>query len=312
MRSFPLWQVAILGVIVCSRHALLAQSQPPERDRAIEGAERNRERGHGEQPGWDRGDHDSSWNEQRLVPGSPDQEGRWYLGVEVEYRDHGAEVTHAERGSPARRAGLEPRDVIVTVDGYQVGRVNGRMYTLDRELELRADRQGRVTLLVQDRRARRLVSVPVRLEPDERRRDPIRSESIIGTIRSARFTAVPRRGLLTVRLLDVTDQRRSDQVRPDERRPGQRRPDQQHPDERRPDERRPDQVVAERTYRDLGPSPFPFELMYERDEIEREREYALEAEISVNGDTELRTPEPYPVLTREEQGRVHMVLEPVR
>lgn len=302
MRSFPLWQVAILGVIVCSRHALLARSQPPERDRAIDGAERNRERGYGEQPSWDRGEHDSPWEEQRLLPGSPEQERRWYLGIEVEYRDHGAEVTHAERGSPARRAGLEPRDVIVTVDGYQVGRVNGRMYTLDRELELRADRQGRVTLLVQDRRARRLVSMPVRLEPAERRRDPIRSESIIGTIRSARFTAVPRRALLTVRLLDVTGQRRLDQVPLDERRPDQVRPDQ----------RRPDRVVAERTYRDLGPSPFPFELMYEREDIEREREYALEAEISVNGDPELRTPEPYPVLTRDEQGRVHMVLEPVR
>ncbi|MFO7902600.1 MAG: YbaY family lipoprotein [Pirellulaceae bacterium] len=298
MRSFLLWQVAMLGVFIfCSRHDLLARPQPPERDRAINGA-------------W--GDRESGLSEQRLLPGSSDQDRGWHLGVEVAYRDYGAEVSHVERRSPARRAGLETRDVIVTVNGYQVGRVNGTAYALDRELELRADRQGRVTLLVQDRRTRRLTSLPVRLEPAERRRDPIRSESIIGIIRSSRFTSMPRRGVLTVRLLDVTDRRRPDQVQPDRIQPDRVQPDRVQPDQVQPDRVQPDRVVAERTYRELGPFPFPFELMYDRDDIEPERDYALDAEIRVNGDTELWTPEPYPVLEREEQGRVHMVLEPAR
>ncbi|MFW6114540.1 MAG: YbaY family lipoprotein [bacterium] len=299
MQRLMRWHVMLLGVLmVISRHDLVAGPQPPPRDRTTGEAGRRRGRRLDEQPTWNRGPNS---REERPLPGPTDR-GRkdWYLGAEVEYRDHGAEIVDIEQGSPARRAGLGVGDIIVTVDGYQVGQVNGRQYALDRELELRADRRGRVALLVQDRGSRRLVNMPVQLEPAERRRDPIRSESIIGTIHTSRFASVPRRGALTIRLLDVTDQRLTDQRRPDEVRSSR--------EERLP----PNQVVSERTYRKLGPFPFPFELIYDGQEIEPDRDYALDADITVNGDTEFSTTEPYPVLERGAQGRVHMVLEPVR
>lgn len=268
---------------------VFAGPQPPARDRT-----RDMERGQRgeEQPGWNRDGPGGGRRGGRLGPGFAEEDQPWYLGVEVAYRDYGAEVTHVERRSPARLAGLEVRDTIVTVNGYQVGRVNGRLYELDRELELRAGRRGRVTLLVQDRRGGRLTPLPVRLERAEPPRSPLDSESIIGSIRSARPRDVPRRGVLTVRLLDVTDQRPAVRGRAEDRPSGE--------------------VVAERSYREFGPFPFPFELEYDRGEIRPDRDYALAAEIRVNGRVELRTAEPYPVLEREDQGRVHMVLERVR
>ncbi len=215
-------------------------------------------------------------------PGHGGRDGRWYLGVEVEYTDIGAEVTSVARQSPARRAGLETRDVIVTVNGYQVGRVGGRLYRLDRELDLRADRVGNVLLLVQNRRNGQLTVIPVRLEPAERQREPLRVAPLIGTVSASRTTQLARGAVLTVRLLDVTDRRL------------------------------PPREIAQRTYHDLGPFPLPFELEYDPDQIQPDRAYALDAQVTANGFAALRTRDRYPVLDTDRQQRVHMNLEPVR
>ena len=116
----------------------------------------------------------------QLWPPVSDRDRYWFLGVKVEYRDHGAQITHVERRSPAHRSGLEVRDVIVNVAGYQVGKVNGRLYLLERELGLRADRRGNVGLLVHNHRNGELALLPVRLEPIERRRDPTVARPLIG------------------------------------------------------------------------------------------------------------------------------------
>ncbi len=60
-----------------------------------------------------------------LVPGSQN-----FLGVAVVSTCHGEEVTQVVPDSPASRAGLEPGDVIVSVDDVRVGVVNGRVYSL--------------------------------------------------------------------------------------------------------------------------------------------------------------------------------------
>ena len=87
----------------------------------------------------------------------------WMLGVRVWYLDTGARVTQAFRNTPAWRVGLEPRDIIVSIDGYQIGYVNRRFYEISNELNARAGRSGWVRLLVQNWRNNQLMNVDVQL-----------------------------------------------------------------------------------------------------------------------------------------------------
>ena len=98
----------------------------------------------------------------RLVPGFRPPP-RWWLGVYAYNTPGGVFVTRVIPNSPAARAGLEPRDRIVTVEGYQVGYVGRRLYALGPELQLRAGRGGEVLLLVQDWRNGELTNIGVRL-----------------------------------------------------------------------------------------------------------------------------------------------------
>lgn len=275
---------SVVAILIVFGLAWSATAQQRERDRDRAGDEDQEARGANDR---DNGpeDRDTRSMNSRLLPPRPERPERdalWYLGVEVEYTDVGAQLTSVARQSPARRAGLETRDVIVTVDGYQVGRVNGRLYTLDRELELRADRRGNVPLLVQNRRNGQLSVIPVRLELAQRRREPSRVAPLTGTISASRAIQLTRNAVLIVRLVDVTDRRL------------------------------PPAEIAQRTYRDLGPFPIPFELPYDPDQIEPNHVYALDAQLTVNGFAALRTRERYPVLDNDAQQRVHMTLEPVR
>lgn len=93
----------------------------------------------------------------------PQLHPQWMLGVRVWYLDTGARVTQAFRNTPAWRVGLEPRDIIVSIDGYQIGYVNRRLYEISSELNTRAGRSGRVRLLVQNWRDNQLMNVDVQL-----------------------------------------------------------------------------------------------------------------------------------------------------
>ena len=87
----------------------------------------------------------------------------WVLGVRCWYLDTGARVTYVFPNTPAWRVGLEPRDVIVSIDGYQIGYVQRRFYEISAELNARAGRRGWVRLLVQNHRNSQLVNVDVQL-----------------------------------------------------------------------------------------------------------------------------------------------------
>jgi hypothetical protein len=89
---------------------------------------------------------------------------RWRLGVYAVNTDRGVRITQVAPRSAAARAGLEPRDRIVTVGGYQVGYVNGRLYSLGEELQHRANRSGYVALLVQDHRTGNLTNMGIQLQ----------------------------------------------------------------------------------------------------------------------------------------------------
>ena len=60
-----------------------------------------------------------SWNAQ---PNS------WRLGVAIQNVDTGVVLTDVEAGMPAAQAGLETGDIIVNVDGFQVGYVEGALF----------------------------------------------------------------------------------------------------------------------------------------------------------------------------------------
>jgi hypothetical protein len=94
----------------------------------------------------------------------PDRRGRWQLGIFARNTDTGVVVTRVLQRSAARRAGIEPGDVIVAIRGFQVGWVEDRLYPLGDELQRQADRAGFVSLLVQNVRNRRLVNIPVQLD----------------------------------------------------------------------------------------------------------------------------------------------------
>src|SRR5687768_1415372 len=78
------------------------------------------------------------------VPSWNSQPNSWRLGVAIENVDTGVVLTDIERGMPAERAGLEKGDVIVNVEGFQVGYVNGALYDLGEEKIGRASCRERV------------------------------------------------------------------------------------------------------------------------------------------------------------------------
>ena len=152
------------------RNEVPRQRGPAERPPAERG---NRERGDQSEPAG-RGTPDGQPQtrvEPKLVPDPEGRIGRpqilpdrWYLGVYAYNTDEGVMITDVIPGSPAAQAGLEPRDLIVTVQGYQVGHVDGTLYNLGDELQNRADRRGRVLFLVQNWRNEKLTNLEVQLQ----------------------------------------------------------------------------------------------------------------------------------------------------
>lgn len=193
-----------------------------------------------------------------VPPGERIREGGWRLGVTIEPADVGVGIREVVPGSAAARAGLEPRDTIITVDGYQVGQVAGRHYPLDEELQRRADAVGRVTLLVQDRRTGRLVNVAVKL--DRAVRGP--HEGVLhGVVEYRERMALPQGAVLR-----LTMQRRTF---------------------------RGLETIAEETYRYLGTPPIPFEFHYPVKSVSPRETYYLNAEITHAGRRMLVSEEPY-------------------
>lgn len=89
----------------------------------------------------------------------------WRLGVEVQNTEAGVLVVGVYPNTAAQRQGIEVGDVLVAIGGYQVGYVGGVLYDISDEFTLRADRFGRVDMLVQNRRDGRLVNMTIGLDP---------------------------------------------------------------------------------------------------------------------------------------------------
>ena len=89
----------------------------------------------------------------------------WRLGVEVQNTEAGVLVVGVYPNTAAQRQGIEVGDVLVAIGGYQVGYVGGVLYDISDEFTLRADRFGRVDMLVQNRRDARLTNMTIGLDP---------------------------------------------------------------------------------------------------------------------------------------------------
>ncbi|QDT13806.1 PDZ domain-containing protein [Planctomycetes bacterium K23_9] len=88
---------------------------------------------------------------------------RWILGVRSHATQTGCLVEYVQLSSAAQKLGLEIGDRIVAVDGKQVGYIGGRLVSLARTLEQGGSYDGRVRILVQNRRNGRLVSMNANL-----------------------------------------------------------------------------------------------------------------------------------------------------
>jgi uncharacterized lipoprotein YbaY len=132
------------------------------------------------------------------IPGVPQQtsQPRWRLGVYSKDTDAGVRIVQVLSGSAASRAGLEADDVIVAVNGYQVGFVNGQLFDCASEFERGATPEGWVRVLVQNHRNSRLMTMPIQLES--------RLSSISGSIvLNDRLASLPADAYVTVELQEI-------------------------------------------------------------------------------------------------------------
>lgn len=177
------WAALVVASPVVAQRSRQPDPRPPEeaeppqvRERPDAGPQagqpdlRGRDSREGSEDGWPGGiqERAAAPGQARVFPGFtwPPQ---WWLGVYVYNTPTGVVITRVVPNSPAARAGLEPRDGIVAVEGYQVGYVHRRLYALGPELQLRADRNGEVLLLVQNRRNGELLNMDVQLMPSRNR-----------------------------------------------------------------------------------------------------------------------------------------------
>jgi hypothetical protein len=119
---------------------------------------------------------------------------QWSLGVRGDSTETGFLVRQVASGSAAERARLQADDVIITVEGFQVGQVAGRLYDLTQEINRRADSTGGVRLLLQDGITGKLASVRVQLDGN--------SQQVAGTLLAPQI--LPPDALVTVQLENLT------------------------------------------------------------------------------------------------------------
>lgn len=208
----------------------------------------------------------------------PDREQvRWQLGVTGKDTETGIVVERVIANSAAARAGLERDDVIITVNGYQVGFVDGILFDLGEELQQHADVNGVVTMLIQNRRGRRLENVRVQL--DQANRGPNRS-IITGTVFYRERIALPPRCVLSVELVERS--RSGRRVR----------------------------TVDSRRMAVGGQNRLAFEFNYNPRDIDPNRRYTVEASIRDDARTIMHNRDTYYVLTDNAPSHVDIRVRP--
>jgi uncharacterized lipoprotein YbaY len=133
----------------------------------------------------------------RYLPPTVAQAPRYPLGINVRNTASGVEIVSVNPGGVGQRSGLEVGDVIVAVQGFQVGFVGDRLFDLGDEIARRMDGFGRVSLLVRNSRTGGLVTVPVQF-------GAAMSRAVVGRLFAQPPIALPPTAVVTIRVLDVT------------------------------------------------------------------------------------------------------------
>lgn len=202
----------------------------------------------------------------QLLSHSDRRPPRWRLGVYSQDTDTGVKINRVVPDTPADRAGLEANDVIVAVNGFQVGIVHGEHFDCGYEFETRADADGNVMLLVQDHRNNGLVNLPLQLES--------RMESVTGEIAFRDRVSMPADAEVRIELREF--------IRHDA----------------------PLVMLANTTISDIRRIPIPFEIEYDPLDIDPRRTYMVHASIISNDRTLYTTTDQFPVITAQHGNEV--------
>ncbi len=192
----------------------------------------------------------------------------WQLGVETQNTATGVYIKSVTPGGAANRANIETQDVIVSVNGYQVGMVEDRLYDLNDELNTRADERGVVSLLIQDHRSLRLARVRVQLQKSR--------QTLRGKVVFRGSGSLPADAIVTVQIDNAS--RNYYQVR-----------------------------HGQTSFRPSS-SEMPFEIAYDPNYIDPNDFYQVRAFVTMNGRTIMDTPQPVRVLTRGNPSNVSLEL----
>ncbi len=200
--------------------------------------------------------------------GGQSQATQWRLGVQGDNTDVGVRVREVAQGSAADRARIETGDVVLNVNGYQVGIVNDRLYDLSEEINRRADASGVVSLLVQDHRNFGLATVRVQLD----RRQPL-----TGVLVYHGRAPMPSDAIVTVKIENVS--RPYYQVQ-----------------------------QGEIVFRPSTTGEIPFEIAYDPNYINQQDIYRVRAFVTSGGRTILDSPQPQRVITGGSPNQVTLLL----
>lgn len=141
----------------------------------------------------DRGNNYDRWLGNSWLNGQQNND-QWSLGVRGDSTETGFLISQVIPGSAAERARMQRGDVIIAVDGFQVGQVSGRLYDLNQEINRRTNASGSINLLMQDGQTGRLASVRVQLTGH--------SSQVAGVVVSPQI--LPSDAIVTVQIENVT------------------------------------------------------------------------------------------------------------
>ncbi len=226
---------------------------------------------------------------QRLELRPDFQLPRWRLGVEVNNTQTGVVITGVYPNTAAQRQGIEVGDILVAINGYQVGYIGETLYDISDEFTLRADRFGRVVLLMQNHRDGRLVNMTVGLDPRDGGMIPIipspvtpRPEvtaTIAGSVTFREVLRLPATARLRVELVEFD-------------RTG-----------------REQRVVSEYNTRTLGKQkPLFYDLTFRTDRLDPSKAYVVRAFLDVERGLTLYTPTPAQISITTPPPRLDLVL----
>ncbi len=141
--------------------------------------------------GW----NNSAWNGAGWNNPGGTSAKTWVLGVNGNNTDVGVGITSVSPNSAGARAGLMPGDLIICVNGDQVGLVGSKVFDISEELNHHADSSGRVRLTVQQRTSPQVRVLTVQLDD--------RQAGLTGSL-VIPSSGIPPNSVITVQLENVT------------------------------------------------------------------------------------------------------------